>query len=399
MSTTNLKTVDARDKLKPQREPYYSKVKAGCFLGFRKMAATSVGTWVARCRVESTGKQLKTALGEFEGLPKARRYDAALEAAERWFSTVGMSGATDVKTVKDACEAYALHVEQNDGNEDDNKDKARELRSRFTRYVYPHKIANTVLSKLTMGLVEQWRRELSAKPVIANPHAKPEDQRSRPRSPATLNRDMTALRAALNYAHTRGYVSTDVAWLAALRPVAGADKARDVYLSKAERRKLLDNVQADLRPMLEALCLLPLRPGAMAKLTVANFNKQQGVLTIGKDKVGRDRKIKLPGHTLALFKQNSENKLPGAHIFTRADGKAWDKDTWKNLFRAATEQADLTNRATTYSLRHSTITDLVPHLDLLTIAQISGTSVQMIQKHYGHLQQDRAVDALALLAL
>jgi hypothetical protein len=42
---------------------------------------------------------------------------------------------------------------------------------------------------------------------------------------------------------------------------------------------------------------------------------------------------------------------------------------------------------------------LVPHLDLLTVAQISGTSVAMIQKHYGHLQQERAVDALAGLAL
>lgn len=112
MSTTNLKTVEARDKLKPQREPYYSKVRAGCFLGFRKMTTTSVGTWVARCRIESTSKQLKTALGEFEELPKSRRYDAAQEAAERWFSTVGMSGATDVKTVKDACEAYAQHVER-----------------------------------------------------------------------------------------------------------------------------------------------------------------------------------------------------------------------------------------------------------------------------------------------
>lgn len=399
MSTANLKTVDARDKLKAQREPYYSKVRAGCYLGFRKMSATSSGTWVARCRIEATGKQLKTALGEFEELPKARRYDAALEAAERWFSTVGMSGATDVKTVKDACEAYAQHVEQNDGDEDNNKIKARELRSRFARYVYPHKIAGTSLSKLTMGLVEQWRRELSAKPVIANPHASPEDQRIRPRSAATLNRDMTALRAALNHAHTRGYVSTDVAWLAALRPVGGADKARDVYLSKAERRKLLDNIQADLRPMLEALCLLPLRPGAMADLTVANFNKQQGVLTIGKDKAGRDRKIKLPSHTLDLFKRNCENKLPGAHIFTRADGKAWNKDAWKKPFKAATACAGLTDRATTYSLRHSTITDLVPHLDLLTLAQISGTSVQMIQKHYGHLQQNRAVDALAALAL
>ena len=136
----------------------------------------------------------------------------------------------------------------------------------------------------------------------------------------------------------------------------------------------------------------------MADLTVDKFDKRQGVLTIGKDK-RHHRKIPLPENVVVLFKQNCESKLPAAYIFTRSDGKPWNKDTWKKPFKAAAIQAGLTSRATTYSLRHSTITDLVPHLDLLTIAQISGTSVQMIQKHYGHLQQDRAVDALAGLAL
>jgi len=38
-------------------------------------------------------------------------------------------------------------------------------------------------------------------------------------------------------------------------------------------------------------------------------------------------------------------------------------------------------------------------LDLLTVAKVSGTSVAMIEKHYGHLQKKRAADALAGLAL
>jgi hypothetical protein len=51
-------------------------------------------------------------------------------------------------------------------------------------------------------------------------------------------------------------------------------------------------------------------------------------------------------------------------------------------------------------LRHSTITDLVSAgLPLLTIAQISGTSAEMIERHYGHLASDAAVKALGKLAL
>lgn len=53
-----------------------------------------------------------------------------------------------------------------------------------------------------------------------------------------------------------------------------------------------------------------------------------------------------------------------------------------------------------YALRHSTITDLVSsRLPLLTIAQISGTSVEMIERHYGHLDREAAELALSCLSL
>ena len=46
------------------------------------------------------------------------------------------------------------------------------------------------------------------------------------------------------------------------------------------------------------------------------------------------------------------------------------------------------------------ITDLIQSgLDTLTVAQLSGTSVRMIEKHYGHLTRDHARDALARLRL
>jgi hypothetical protein len=46
------------------------------------------------------------------------------------------------------------------------------------------------------------------------------------------------------------------------------------------------------------------------------------------------------------------------------------------------------------------ISDLVHDgLDLLTVAQISGTSVVMIERHYGHLRGDVAAGALARLVL
>ena len=53
-----------------------------------------------------------------------------------------------------------------------------------------------------------------------------------------------------------------------------------------------------------------------------------------------------------------------------------------------------------YTLRHSTITDLIQAgLDTLTVAQIAGTSVRMIELYYGHLTREHAKTALATLAL
>lgn len=50
-------------------------------------------------------------------------------------------------------------------------------------------------------------------------------------------------------------------------------------------------------------------------------------------------------------------------------------------------------------MHHSVITDLVTNgLDLLTMAQLSGRSVDMIEKHYHH-RTDHAAKALAGLAL
>jgi site-specific recombinase XerD len=101
-----------------------------------------------------------------------------------------------------------------------------------------------------------------------------------------------------------------------------------------------------------------------------------------------------------LFAEAAIDKLPGAPLFARANGSAWDKDAWKWPVKAAARAAALPTETTIYALRHSAITDLVTGgLDLLTVAQISGTSVRMIEDHYGSLRADHAAAALAGLAL
>ena len=179
-----------------------------------------------------------------------------------------------------------------------------------------------------------------------------------------------------------------------------ANGQRTLYLDLAQRRKLVAAISTEAAPFVKALCLLPLRPDALAGLIAGDFDKRTSELTIRKDKAGDGRRIQLPADAAKLLAEQVAGKLPGAPLFMRANGKAWDKSSWKLPIRAAAVAAGLPSDASAYTLRHSTITDLVRlRLPLLTIAQISGTSAEMIERHYGHLARDAAVEALGKLSL
>ncbi len=395
MASIKIDTVEARNRIKPRAEPYWIRLSSGCSLGFRKLTPTSVGAWYARYRNPETAARPKISLGDFESLPPGHRYDAAKKAAEQWFAHLGKGGATDAVTVKKACENYVQHVRNNPEKGDSTAD---DLAARFARWIDDASFGTVALQKLTRRHVEAWRTELGKTPVVINPHAK--NPETRLRAASSINRDCTALRAALNYAHDIGDVTTDMAWRVALRPTKGSDGRRSVYLDRDQRRALIENAPADLAQFIVGMTHLPLRPGAMALLTAGDFDKRHGALKIGTDKAGQDRRIKLPAKTAAILESLAKDKLPGAPLFTREGGRRWDKDSWKKPMKAAAEAARLPAGTVTYTLRHSTITDLVVGgLDLLTVAQLSGTSVEMIERHYGHFRVDRAAEALAKLAL
>lgn len=87
-------------------------------------------------------------------------------------------------------------------------------------------------------------------------------------------------------------------------------------------------------------------------------------------------------------------------MFTDPTGKAWNKDSWKHPIKAAVRAAELPDHASAYTLRHSVITDLViGGLDLLTVANVVGKSIKMIDKHYGQYQPGAALTALAGLTI
>lgn len=386
-----LDTVSAREKLAPRREPYWLRITKGCYLGYRKMTEDSEGTWQARCR-RPDGELAQTGLGTLEPHRPNERFDRAVSAARAWFEAnlhpdVATSGP---KTVREACNDYVCHIREQKGD-----GPALELQARYIRWVWKDPIHKLELAMLTREHMNGFRRRLVDAPVKMGPSGT-----TRTRSKDTVNRDLAALRAALNFAFAQGRVTTDAAWREPLKAFKGVSKRRGLYLDREQRRALIQSAPPDLALFLTGLAMLPLRPGALAALQVKDFDPRLKVLTVGHDKSGRDRRIKLPPESAALLTSATRQKDLAAPLFTRENGVAWTKDSWKWPIKEAVKAAGLPLSATAYTLRHSVISDLVHGgLDLLTVAQISGTSVAMIEKHYGHLRADIAESALASLAL
>ncbi|WP_234002532.1 tyrosine-type recombinase/integrase [Sphingopyxis sp. MG] len=135
-------------------------------------------------------------------------------------------------------------------------------------------------------------------------------------------------------------------------------------------------------------------------MIVEDFEARTGELTIGKDKAGKGRRILIPQPVIELFAAQSAGKERHEPLISRANGKAWDNYSWRGPMKKAVVDAQLPPNATAYTLRHSTITDLINEgLPLLSVAQISGTSTEMIERHYGHLNRGAAAKALATLDL
>lgn len=383
----DLSKVSEREALKVRREPHWQRLRPGCFLGYRPSAKGGAGTWVSRAYDEHQRHYRLKALGSFADHAARDRFALAKQAAEKFAGEVERGSIADevLRTVEDACRRFA---------------KLRpDAQARFQRFVYSDPIAKVKLDRLRRSHVASWRDRLQATPALVS-RRKKGDPITRPRSPATVNREMAAFRTALAAVLPLGAPCSEAAWQVPLKPIKNAAKRRTLYLNREQRRALLWNMNNEAEPFVRALCLLPLRPGAVAALMVADFDKRTSELTIGKDKTGNMRRIVVPPAAAKLFTKASEAKLPNVALFTRANGRKWDRHTWKTPIAAAAKVAKLPPNVTAYTLRHSTITDLVTGgLPLLTIAQISGTSAEMIEKHYGHLIRDAAVEALASLAL
>ena len=140
------------------------------------------------------------------------------------------------------------------------------------------------------------------------------------------------------------------------------------------------------------------RAGELVNATRSQFDARTGSMTFT-GKTGA-RTVPLSPAAVALFKRLAKRKKPTALLLVRDDKKPWQHSDWDELVRDAAVAAKLPAGTVLYTLRHSFITQaLTDGLTILDVARLVGTSVTMIDKHYGHLAAKSAGEKLATVSL
>jgi integrase len=422
MTVERIDTKRGREALAARREPYWQKLSKGRYLGIRKLP-NGGAAWIARFRNDE-GAQQYNALGE---VTDVFGFDQAKDAAESWMRNAerGVSDRHEDGrrvTVESACLAY-VRTRRAEGR----LGAAHDAHMRFRRTIYgdtadeelglparpavmtaeaqaprvadgdaressrkrrkwqpiAHPIAATPLAKIRAPRIKQWHLDLVAGGL----------------SKASANRTLSALKAALNLAVADRTVSAAMAqeW-AEVAPLKDAARRRDLFLDVTQRRKLLANSKGGIRRLLEAVMHTGCRAGELTSARRSAFDARTKSLNVT-GKTG-SRTIPLTPASVALFAQFAKDKMPTAFLLTRDDGTPWAHSSWDVLVKEAAARAELPPQTCLYTLRHSFITQaLLDGVSTLEVTKIVGTSLAMIEKHYGHLVADTARARLAKVQL
>lgn len=415
-------TKRGRDVLESRREPYWQKLTRGRYLGLRKLP-NGGAAWIARYR-DDRGAQHYKALGE---VAESFDFDRAREAAESWIrdAEFGVSDRHDdghLVTTASACRDYvrALRAEGRVG-------AAHDAHMRFRRTVYgntedgefgpkrrrlrdsapeggelnagptialrnvkrrkwepvAHNIAQVPLSKLRTPRLRSWHLDLVTRGL----------------SKAAANRTLTALKAALNLAvANRSVTHIAAAEWAHVEAFKGSSRRRELFLDVMQRRALLEKATGGVRRLIEATMHTGCRAGELTGARRSAFDARTQSLSVS-GKTGA-RTIPLTDPGVALFEDFATDKLPNAYLLTRDDGKPWGHSDWDEEVKAAASRAKLPAGTCLYTLRHSFITQaLLDGVSTLEVAKIVGTSLAMIERHYGHLVHATARERLGKVQL
>jgi integrase len=126
----------------------------------------------------------------------------------------------------------------------------------------------------------------------------------------------------------------------------------------------------------------------LGELMAANCADFDGAVLHVDGKTGR-RPVYVSAKARRWFRRLTRNRAPEEPLLLRPDGTRWHKVAAGRAMRQAVTDAELPPETVFYSLRHSYISlAMARGVQIQVLAENCGTSVAMIQKHYGKFADD-----------
>ena len=397
----------ARERLTRRKSPYYRSVQSGVSLGYRRTASAG-GSWMVRILVEN--RYVEVSLGKADDLIKAdgvtyldfRQAEAraCAEASHQHHRAAGINKTGSGRapyTVSDALKDYVQSYRRRGGKQ--VKDTETKIKAHLERQLGPVR-----LDRLTRSRITLWRDDLAQDAPrlrtrqgasIGNIRRALDtsDSDAVRRRRASVNRILTLLKAALNFAHQEGRVHSKAAW-ELVKPFREVDSPRIRHLTDQEAVRLVKACGGDLRQIVVAGLLTGLRYGEITRLRKLDLNQEVGIISVSVSKSGKPRHIYLTDEGRTFFTQAVAGQPADRLIFLRADGEAWGTSHQSRPLREACAAARIDPAISFHILRHTYASRLALAGTPMAViaAQLGHQGTRMTERHYAHLTPSYVAD-------
>lgn len=367
---TSLASAESRLGLPIAKKPIFVKLNVGLALGYRRNQ--SAGTWVVR-KSNGEGGHWTKAIGTADDFAKADgntilSFYQAQEQAHR----VAEEGITEAPlTVQQALTAYEADLVKRGG--------LAVMKPIIERM--PPSLLNKAVATIEPDELRRWRDGLEGW------------------EPATVNRKLTSLKAALNLAADLNpkTIPDRNAWRVGLKKIANADESNNVIISDEEVGRVVAAAYEQSREFglyVEVAAVTGSRPSQLRKLRVRDLKDGQNpYLMMPVSNKGRgEKKVRYRQNPISreLAAKLKTNREPNEPLLLRPSGQPWELRDHTKPFKWVAKRAGLDPEVVTmYALRHSFVVRAVLRgVPLRLIAAALDTSVPQLEKTYSqHIDQ------------
>ncbi len=389
-----------------RQEPYFRSVQQGLAIGYRR--GRHGGTWLARIRQPDKAGYVEVKLaaaddaGTVADNATVLSFDKAVEAARGAFAQAsarrvsGTLPAAGKATMDDVFTLYrkaylAGETRRGNGPGRDvvNVDSILKchLRPRLGA-IRLDRLNDERLRSFKEDLVAAPRLSRSGKPVVADETADEwEETDALRKRKARANRIVTLLRAALNFALSKKWFSSDAAWSQALVPYPKVDVASVRYLELDECNALKAAVDDDFRSLVRGALLTGCRYGSLRFLLCKDVDLKAGTALVRASKSGDTQLIHLNEAGRGFLRGLTENRKKSDYLFVKASGEPWRPSDQQRRMDRGCAAANIDPAVTFHELRDTFASHLVmAGVPLLTVSRLLGhKDVRTTEKYYAHL--------------